>query len=59
MARHNYHDNDRSGTVEIARAQSKGLEVRATPVSDTPPIPESVKVRDDLWNKAAAYTGDA
>ena len=45
--------------MEIARAQSKGLEARATPVSDTQPIPESVKVRDDLWNKAAAYTGDA
>ena len=63
MARHNYHENDRSGTVESALAQSEGLikslEARATPVNDTLLIPESVKVRDDLWNKAAAYKGHA
>lgn len=59
MARHNYHENDRSGTVESALAQSegliKGLEANATPASDTPLIPEAVKVRDDLWTKAQGY----
>ena len=63
MARHNYHENDHSGTVESALAQSegliKGLEARATPVSDTPLIPERVKVHDDLWNKAATWKGHA
>ena len=61
MGRHNYHENDRSGTVESALGQSesliKGLEAKATLAADTPLIPESVKLRDDLWNKAAAYKG--
>ena len=59
MARHNHHENDRSGTVESALAQSegliKGLEAKAVPASDTPLIPEAVKVRDDLWTRAQGY----
>ncbi|MBL8376543.1 MAG: OmpA family protein [Burkholderiales bacterium] len=59
MARHNYHENDRSGTVESALAQSegliKGLEAGATPSSETRLIDQSVRIRDDLWERTAGY----
>ena len=59
MARHNYHENDRSGTIESALAQSEGLikslEAKAVPAADTPLIPQSVKLRDDLWEGAAGF----
>ncbi len=59
MARHNYHENDRSGTVESALAQSEGLikslESKAVPANDTPLIPESVKLREDLWERADGF----
>ena len=59
MARHNYHENDRTGTIEAALQQSatliKGLEARAVIPRETPLIPESVKIRDDLWARAQAY----
>ncbi|HEY4370852.1 MAG TPA: hypothetical protein VGN52_02860, partial [Burkholderiales bacterium] len=59
MARHNYHENDRTGTIESAMQQSaaliKGLEAKANIPRDTPLIPESVKIRDDLWARAQAY----
>ncbi|MDB5806438.1 MAG: hypothetical protein JWN73_3760 [Betaproteobacteria bacterium] len=59
MARHNYHENDRTGTIESALQQSatlvKGLESKIKIPSDTPLIPESVKIRDDLWAKAQSY----
>jgi len=59
MGRHNYHENDRTGTIEEALKQSetliKGLENKSALPMDTPLIPQSVKIRDDLWNKAASY----
>ena len=61
MGRHNYHENDRTGTIESALKQSetliKGLENKSTIPGDTPLIPESVKIRDDLWNKVGIYKG--
>jgi outer membrane protein OmpA-like peptidoglycan-associated protein len=63
MARHNYHENDRTGTIESAMQQSlgliKGMEAKASIPMDTPLIPESVKIRDDLWAKAGAYKNSA
>lgn len=63
MARHNYHENDRTGAIESALEQSagliKGLEAGTALANETALIPESVKVRDDLWNKASAYKGHA
>ena len=63
MARHNYHENDRTGTIESALAQSvgliKALESKAATAMDTVLIPERVKLRDDLWGKAGAYKSHA
>ena len=60
MARHNYHENDRTGTIESALAQSvgliKALESKAATAMDTVLIPERVKLRDDLWGKARGPT---
>ena len=59
MARHNYHENDRSGIVESTLGQSAGLiralETRAAPADGTPLVSGSVRLRDDLWEKAAGY----
>ena len=59
MGRHNYHENDRTGTIEEALGQSekliKGLEAKSALPMDTSLIPQSVKIRDDLWTKAGNY----
>jgi len=59
MARHNYHENDRSGIVESTLEQSAGLiralETGAMPAGETPLVSGSVRLRDDLWDKAAGF----
>ena len=59
MARHNYHENDRSGIVESTLEQSTGLiralETGAMPAGETPLVSGSVRLRDDLWDKAAGF----
>lgn len=59
MARSNYHENDRSDIVETTLEQSVGLigalEARTPPSGDTPLVSSSVRLRDDLWEKAAGF----
>ncbi|MGB9150669.1 MAG: OmpA family protein [Burkholderiales bacterium] len=54
-----YHDNDRSGIVEGSLDQAKklisGMEAKIALGNETPIIPGSKKLRDDLWAKAEAY----
>ncbi len=56
-----YHDNDRTGIVEGALDQAKqligGMEAKSNVSNDTPIIPGSKKIRDDLWAKTASYKG--
>lgn len=58
-----YHDNDRTGIVEGSLDQAKklisGMEAKSTLGNDTPIIPGSKKIRDDLWAKAQGYKGQA
>jgi len=59
MGRHNYHENDRTGTIESALRQSEdliqGLENKSALSNETRLIAQSVKIRDDLWAKAGIY----
>ncbi len=54
-----YHDNDRTGIVEGSLDQAKklisGMESKANLGTETPIIPGSKKIRDDLWAKAEGY----
>ncbi|MGB8338787.1 MAG: OmpA family protein [Burkholderiales bacterium] len=54
-----YHDNDRTGVVDGALDQAKklisGMEAKTTLSNETPIIPGSKKLREDLWAKAAGY----
>lgn len=58
FAYHEYHENDRSQVIEQALAESLGL-VRQLEggilniTLDTPVIPESQRLREDLWKLAA------
>jgi OmpA-OmpF porin, OOP family len=58
-----YHDNDRTGIVEGSLDQAKiligGMEAKGNLSNDTPIIPGSKKIRDDLWAKARGYRGQA
>jgi OmpA-OmpF porin, OOP family len=54
-----YHDNDRSGIVEGALDQANkligGMEAKSALGNETPIIPGSKKIREDLWAKAEGY----
>lgn len=54
-----YHDNDRTGIVEGSLDQAKkligGMEAKTPLGNETPIIPGSKKLREDLWAKADSY----
>jgi OmpA-OmpF porin, OOP family len=58
-----YHDNDRTGVVEGSLDQAKklisGMESKANLGNETPIIPGSKKIREDLWAKAEGYKSQA
>lgn len=64
-AKTQYHENDRSGYVDEALAESvkivQALEAdpRATAGLDTPLVAGSTRLREDLWSRLAAFKGDA
>lgn len=57
MAQQNYHENDRSRVIEEALGESQALvealEKGAAPVDRTPSVGNSVRLREDLWARAA------
>ncbi|MDM7941396.1 MAG: OmpA family protein [Hydrogenophaga sp.] len=57
MAQQNYHENDRSRVIEEALAESKALvdalEQGKPPADRTPAVGNSVRLREDLWTRAA------
>ncbi len=57
MAQQNYHENDRSRVIEEALGESQALvdalEKGSTPTDRTPSVGNSVRLREDLWARAA------
>jgi OOP family OmpA-OmpF porin len=57
MAQQNYHENDRSRVIEEALAESQALvdalEKGTAPTDRTPPVGNSVRLREDLWTRVA------
>lgn len=57
MARQNYHENDRSRVIEEALAESvlliDAMEKDVVPADRTPPVGNSVRLREDLWARVA------
>lgn len=57
MAQQNYHENDRSRVIEEALAESQALvdalEKGTAPNDRTPPVGNSVRLREDLWTRVA------
>lgn len=64
-AKTQYHENDRTGYVEQALAESvkivQALEAdpKAQAGLDTPLVAGSTRLREDLWRRLAAFKGDA
>ena len=57
MAQQNYHENDRSRVIEEALVESQALvdalEKGTAPTDRTPPVGNSVRLREDLWARVA------